>query len=163
MKVLYFGGQKSGKSSLASKKTLDISSNKPYYVATYDNSYNDNSMNQRINKHIKQREDTFITIEESFDLTKVVKEDETYLIDCISMWIFNNLHKEEDILINELEKLFLTDASIVFVLNDVSSGVIPLDKESRKFVDFSGIIGQFLAKNCDEVYEAKFGLEVKLK
>jgi len=39
MKVLYFGGQKSGKSRLAEMRALSLSKNraiKPYYIATYD-------------------------------------------------------------------------------------------------------------------------------
>ena len=50
-----------------------------------------------------------------------------------------------------------------FILNDVSCGIIPFDIESRRFVDFSGLIGQELAKLCDEVYEVKYGLESRLK
>jgi adenosylcobinamide kinase/adenosylcobinamide-phosphate guanylyltransferase len=30
-------------------------------------------------------------------------------------------------------------------------------------VDFSGILGQELAKLCDEVYEVKYGIERRLK
>ena len=52
---------------------------------------------------------------------------------------------------------------LFFVLNEVTSGVIPFDKDSRRFVDLTGIIGQKLVKLCDEVYEAKFGLESRLK
>jgi adenosylcobinamide kinase/adenosylcobinamide-phosphate guanylyltransferase len=53
MKIFYFGGQKSGKTKAGIKKAMELSTNKkPYYVATYDNSYNDSSMQERINKHI---------------------------------------------------------------------------------------------------------------
>nr|WP_294892775.1 hypothetical protein [Sulfuricurvum sp. MLSB] len=34
---------------------------------------------------------------------------------------------------------------------------------SRRYVDLSGIIGQTLARICDEVYEVKLGLERRLK
>lgn len=163
MKILYFGGQKSGKSNLAEVKALALAQNKPFYIATYDNSYDDKEMEKRVNRHKEQREKKFTTIEEAYDLTKVVKEKETFLVDCISMWIFNNLEKEEQELINQLEELERIDCNIVFVLNEVTSGVIPFDKDSRKFVDLTGIIGQKLAKICDEVYEVKFGLESRLK
>ena len=163
MKILYIGGQKSGKSSLASKKTLTISSNKPYYVATYDNSYNDASMQERIDKHLNERKEDFISIEEPKDLSKVIKDDNTYLIDCISMWLFNNLHLQENDLKKQLQDICKKNANIVFVLNDVSCGVIPIERDSRRFVDFTGLIGQELVRLCDEVYEAKYGLEIKLK
>ena len=164
MKILYFGGQKSGKSNLAEKKALELSKNKkPYYIATYDNSFGDDEMQERVLKHQKQRDDKFKTIEEKFELSKVINDENTYLIDCMSMWLLNALEKEEEKLLFEIEKLVLKNANIIFVLNDVSSGVIPFEKLSRKYVDLSGIIGQKLASICDEVYEVKLGLARRLK
>ena len=164
IKVFYFGGQKSGKTNAGIKKALELSKDeKPYYVATYDNTYNDSSMIERINKHIIERKDDFITIEESHDLTKVIKPNKTYLIDCVSMWLFNNLEEKEETLKIQLQEICKIEANIIFILNDVSCGIIPLDKESRRFVDFSGLIGQELVKLCDEVYEVKYGIERRLK
>jgi adenosylcobinamide kinase/adenosylcobinamide-phosphate guanylyltransferase len=163
MKILYFGGQKSGKSNLAEQKTLSLSSKKPYYLATYDNSFNDKEMHKRIDKHKLQRKDEFKTIEEPKDLLKVLKAEETFLVDCMSMWLFNNIQENEEYLINQLEEVSKLDANIVFVLNDVNSGIIPFDSESRKFVDMTGIVGQKLAQICDEVYEVKLGLASRLK
>ncbi|MBD3806875.1 bifunctional adenosylcobinamide kinase/adenosylcobinamide-phosphate guanylyltransferase [Sulfuricurvum sp.] len=113
MKILYFGGQKSGKSSLAETKALALATDKPYYLATYDHSFGDDEMKMRI--------------------------------------------------VSEIETLGEIDANIVFVLNDVGSGVIPNDPISRRYVDLSGIIAQALARCCDEVYEVKLGLEKRLK
>ena len=164
MKIFYFGGQKSGKTKAGIKKAMELSTNKkPYYVATYDNSYNDSSMQQRIDKHIIERKENFITIEEPKDLTKIVEKDKTYLIDCVSMWLFNNLENKEETLKTQLQEICQMEANIIFILNDVSCGIIPLDKESRRFVDFSGLMGQELAKLCDEVYEVKYGIERRLK
>ena len=163
-KIFYFGGQKSGKTKAGSKKALELAQDsKPYYVATYDNSYGDVSMNERINRHISERKDDFICIEEAKDLTKVVESNNTYLIDCVSMWLLNNLLKSEDELKQQLRTICKIDANIIFILNDVSCGVIPIDTESRKFVDFSGLLGQELASLCDEVYEVKYGIERRLK
>jgi len=164
MKVLYFGGQKSGKSKLAEEKTLELCyANKPYYIATYDNTYADEEMQERLYKHLWQREDKFETREEPFDLPLVIEEKGTYLVDCISMWILNTLEISLKELFAQLDELNQKDANIVFVLNNVNEGVIPMDKESRTFVDRSGIIGQKLASFCDEVYEVKVGLPIKLK
>lgn len=164
MKVLYFGGQKSGKTNAGTKKALELSKEqKPYYVATYDNSYGDSSMQDRIDKHILERREKFLSIEEPKNLTKVIKVNNTYLIDCVSMWLFNNLQKSEEELKEQLRNICKIDANIVFVLNDVSCGVIPFDSESRKFVDLSGILGQELVNLCDEVYEVKYTIEKRLK
>jgi adenosylcobinamide kinase/adenosylcobinamide-phosphate guanylyltransferase len=164
MKVLYFGGQKSGKSALAEEKTLKLSQNKkPNYIATYDNSYNDKEMSLRILNHKRQRLNSFNTIEELYDLSFVISPDNTYLVDCISMWIMNNINETEEYFFNQLEAIAKIDANIVFVLNDVSGGIIPNDKETRKFVDLTGIVGAKLTSICNEVYEVKFALEKRLK
>ncbi len=160
MKILYFGGQKSGKSTLAEKRALWLSKSKPTYIATYHDSFADTEMQARIAKHKAQREEQFITIEEPKELTKVIKKG-TYLVDCVSMWILNIM--DEKSLLSQLNTLANTEANIIFVLNEVTSGVIPIDKESRQFIDLTGIIGQRLAQICDEVVEVKFGLENKIK
>lgn len=163
MKILYFGGQKSGKSSLAEAKALSIATQKPYYLATYDTSFGDDEMSVRIDKHRFSRGEDFITIEESHHIADVIQPHHTYLIDCVSMWILNRLEEDEEVLIGEIEALKDIDANIVFVLNDVGSGVIPSDPISRRYIDLSSIIGQTLARICDEVYEVKLGLERRLK
>jgi len=164
MKILYFGGQKSGKTALSIKKTLEISTDKkPYYVATYLDNYNDSEMKSRIEKHQLERRDDFITIEEGLDLFSKMSENETYLIDCVSMWILNNMEKSEKVLIFEIQKLLNSPNNIIFILNDVSSGIIPLDRISRRFVDLTGIIGQEIAKSCNEVYQINYGIQRRIK
>ena len=164
MKTLYYGGQKSGKSLLAEQKALSLAGTaKPYYIATYDNSYQDEEMLQRIAQHQIQRKETFVTLEETCNIAQCIEAGQTYLIDCMSMWILNTLAWEEEQLFAELNALADKEANIIFVLNDVSSGIIPIDSISRKYVDRSGVIGQKLATMCDEVYEVKLGLEIRLK
>lgn len=164
MKILYYGGQKSGKSLLAEQKALALSkATKPCYIATYDNSYDDVEMQARIETHRKQRKEHFITIEETLHLSQRIEAGQTYLIDCISMWLLNTMEQSIKKVLEEIEAICARDAHIVFVLNDVSSGIIPLDAMSRNYVDRSGIVGQRLAALCDEVYEVKLGLEQRLK
>lgn len=164
MKILYFGGQKSGKSTLAEARALALCENTPcHYVATYDHSYGDEEMQKRLDKHRLARRDSFVTVEEPRDLAAVIRPGGTYLIDCVSMWLLNALQEEEEILLAELEAVCGIDANIVFVLNDVSGGVIPMDPISRRYVDLSGLVGQKLASLCDEVVEVKLGLERRLK
>ena len=162
MRVLFFGGQKSGKSLLAEERALKLSL-EPFYIATYDNSFGDEEMQKRVLLHQRKRADKFKTIEEPLYLSKVVKNGETYLIDCISMWILNTVNWSLEDVLSELDELLKREANLIFVLNDVGSGVAPIDRLSREFIDRSGIIGQKLAKVCDEVYEVKFGLKRRLK
>jgi len=162
MKILYVGGQKSGKSKLAEAKALEIATKKPYYVATYDDRYADAEMQARLEKHKAQRKTRFVTIEEPLYLDRVVESGGVYLVDCLSMWILNLLEagvSHEAI----LQRLLAKDADMVFVLNSVGSGIIPDNALTRKYIDLSGIVGQKVAAQCDEVYEAVVGLPKRLK
>ena len=164
MKLLYYGGQKSGKSLLAERKALELSGDtKPCYIATYDSSYDDAEMQARIATHKAQRKERFVTIEEPLHPSAHIKAGGIYLIDCMSMWLLNTIEEPIEVLEREIERVAGIDADIIFVLNDVSSGIIPIDSMSRTYVDRSGIIGQRLAALCDEVYEVKLGIAVKLK
>ena len=163
-KILYFGGQKSGKSAIAEARTIELSNDiKPYYIATYDNSYGDKAMQEKINTHKIQRNNNFISIEQTHNLLEVLQENQTYIIDCMSMWILNNIEKKDEYFITHLKKISKIKSNIIFVLNDVNSGIIPLEIQSRRFVDITGIVGSVLAQICDEVYEIKFGLKSRLK
>jgi len=82
-------------------------------------------MVNRIEQHRRSRGSSFITIEEQRDLVKVVREGETYLIDCISMWILNSLDRAEGELLLHIMELGKLEANIIFVLNNVNEGVIP--------------------------------------
>ena len=162
MKILYVGGQKSGKSRLAEAKALELAKEKPYYVATYDNRYADAEMQQRLEKHKAQRRARFVTIEEPLYLDRVIETGGVYLVDCLSMWMLNLL--EADISHEAiLKRLLAKDADMVFVLNNVGSGIIPNNTLARKYIDLSGTVGQIVAAQCDEVYEAVVGLPKRLK
>ncbi len=165
-KILYYGGQKSGKSTLAESKIVELSGlQTPYYIATYDNTHNDNEMQERVAAHQSKRIGIFMTIEETFDILGVISESNEngyYIVDCISMWILNSMELSTEELLAYLNVVGRSNATIVFVLNDVSSGVIPIDGISREFVDRSGIIGQKIASFCDEVYDVKLGLGIKV-
>jgi adenosylcobinamide kinase/adenosylcobinamide-phosphate guanylyltransferase len=161
MKTLFFGGQKSGKSSMAEAYALEHAQDRAlYYVATYNAAYNDDEMTKRIAKHRKSRDKRFITLEAPHDIAGAIKDmSGIYLIDCISMWLFNTIESTQEAQCEHIRTLLQQPADMIFVLNDVGSGVIPIEKLSRDFVDRSGIIGQLLAQGCDNVYEVKYGMK----
>ncbi|NPA81154.1 MAG: bifunctional adenosylcobinamide kinase/adenosylcobinamide-phosphate guanylyltransferase [Epsilonproteobacteria bacterium] len=166
MKILYFGGQKSGKSLLAEKRAKELKGDrKPIYLATYDDSFEDREMRERIKIHQVRRADHFKTVCEPLKLASSIKEKEIYLIDCLSMWLLNainaKLSKKE--IFNEIERVLEKDADMIFVINDVGSGVIPMDRFTRDYVDLSGEIAQTVAAKCDEVYHVVLGIGKRLK
>ncbi len=164
MKILFTGGQKSGKSLLAEQKTKELASQKPFYLATSE--VMDDNFAKRVAAHKVQRGDDFVTIEEPLSLVDVITKSVTdvVLIDCLTLWINNMLyHNSEEKLFKELEALLTLPNDIVMVLNDVGSGIIPINKLAREFVDISGKVSQMVAAACDEVYYCNCGLSLKMK
>lgn len=163
-KTLFIGGIKSGKSLNAQDYILKNSDTKPLYLATTE--FIDEGMKLRIDEHKKSRKDSFSTLEEPLNIFNIIeKSDKPILVECISMWINNMLYHDFtfDDMVVELNKIMKLDKSIVFVLNDVGSGVIPDNPLARKFVDISGKISQLIASKCNEVYHTIAGISTRIK
>lgn len=165
MKTLFIGGIKSGKSLQAEQYVLEhFSTQRPYYLATTE--FIDAQMKTRIKIHQKRREDQFITIEESLDLHKALANlDRPILIECTSMWINNMLFhkKDKEQIIKHIKKVLALSHDMIFVHNDVGSGVIPDNSLARTYVDISGMLAQIIASECDEVYHCVAGIATKIK
>lgn len=163
-KTLFIGGIKSGKSLHAQDYILSISDKKPIYLATTE--FMDAGMEIRIKEHKKNRQDKFITIEESLGIHDIINtNDKPILVECISMWINNMLYHGFNFqdMKNELDKIMKLDKTIVFVLNDVGTGVIPDNALAREFVDISGKLSQLIASGCEEVYHTIAGISTRIK
>lgn len=158
MKELILGGARSGKSHYAETRAAESGLN-VLYVATAQAL--DDEMQQRIKHHQQQRPDHWRLIEEPLDLVSVLKnnanEKTCILVDCLTLWLSNqlcseehknNLHKNVDDLINILSQL---SGKIIFVSNEVSMGIIPMGELNRQFVDEAGRLHQRLAVICDNV------------
>lgn len=164
MKALFIGGIKSGKSVNAQNYILSITSDKPVYLATTE--FIDDEMKKRVDAHKEQRADNFITLEEPLKLYEAVSSCKTpVLVECLSMWINNMLYHGfayEDMK-DEITKVLDLKQDIVFVLNDVGSGVIPDNELARKYVDISGKLSQIIAARCYEVYHTIAGISTRIK
>lgn len=161
MIVLYIGGIKSGKSRLAEKRTLELSS-KPLYVATTE--IMDDEMSQRVKRHQEQREDAFILHEEGVKIDKALETKETVLLECLSMWLNNMLYyeKSDEEILAVITKILQTSSNRVFVINDVGSSIIPMDALSRRFTDLNGVIAQKVAQASSEVYHCIAGIGTRI-
>ena len=165
MKIAYIGGVKSGKSSLAEVKALELSSGmKPYYLATTE--FFDDELAERINIHQKRRGESFQTVEEPLRLYDKIKECKgVVLIECLTMWMNNMLYhgRSEIEIMDEMYKICRLEDSMVFVMNEVGLGVIPENALARKFIDLSGKVSLILGQQCDELYFCLAGLSYKMK
>lgn len=163
MIVLYTGGQKSGKSLLAERRTLELAREKPFYLATAE--VFDDEFRERVKRHLRQRGDAFTTIEEPRDISAAIARcDDAILIDCLTVWINNMIfYMKEDEISAEIDKLLTSGKDIVMVINEVGCGIIPNDKLSRKFADLSGQVAQQVARHADEVHFCSAGLSLRMK
>ncbi|MFA5461156.1 MAG: bifunctional adenosylcobinamide kinase/adenosylcobinamide-phosphate guanylyltransferase [Sulfurimonas sp.] len=163
-KALFIGGIKSGKSLNAQNYILALSSKQPIYLATTE--FIDKEMQERIDAHKQGRSDDFETIEEPIKLYNIISKcNNAVLVECVSMWINNMLYHGFTFadMKEELEKILELDKTVVFVLNDVGSGVIPENALAREFVDISGKLSQLIASKCDEVYHTIAGISTRIK
>jgi adenosylcobinamide kinase/adenosylcobinamide-phosphate guanylyltransferase len=158
--VLFYGGQKSGKSRFALEYLLKFKGAKKKFVATYDNSYNDEQMKKRVKKHQKERHLKVDTVEESLFLESVVEDEGIYLFDSITIWILNMIEagKGKKEIKKSVKKLLKRDATLFFVIDVLNMGISPLDSFSRDFIDINGEIGEILAKSCKKRYSIEFGI-----
>jgi len=170
MKSLFIGGIKSGKSLQAERYTLSFCHHnklqKPIYLATSE--FIDEEMLNRIKQHQQQRQDSFITIEEPLNLSETIAHfdpDQTILLECVSIWLNNMLyHKFSHAKIfQQINKILQLPQNIIFVQNDIGSGIIPDNQLAREYLDLSGKISQQLGKNCQEVYFCIAGLKQQIK
>jgi len=164
MKTLFIGGIKSGKSRNAEEYIERYTKHKPVYLATTE--FVDDEMNQKIDAHKKMREDRFITVEEALNLKeKIELQKGAVLVECLSMWINNMIYHEKSYedMQAELSMVMQLKQDIVFVINDVSCGVIPENKLAREFVDINGRLAQLVASECDVVYNVVAGIATQIK
>lgn len=166
MKILFLGGARSGKSKLAEKTALQ-SDKKRIYVATGEAL--DGEMEARIHHHQQRRDDSWQTIEEPLYLANVLTQNDNakriVLLDCLTLWLSNCMHK--GVLDEEMHNLFHVlpslKSDVIFVSNEVGSGIVPLGNLSREFVDQAGWLNQKMAKHCDSVFLVAAGLPLQLK
>lgn len=166
---LVMGGARSGKSSYAEKQAKE--SGKPViYIATSE--VRDEEMAERVRKHRAQRPDEWLVIEEPLELPQALqifsKADNCILVDCLTLWLSNCLfggsktgwEEYKARLLSTLEQL---PGQVIFVSNEVGSGIVPMGEVSRKFVDEAGWLHQALAAQVNKVTLVVAGLPLSLK
>jgi adenosylcobinamide kinase/adenosylcobinamide-phosphate guanylyltransferase len=180
---LVLGGARSGKSRFAEQEATESAKN-VVYVATA--TVYDDEMQQRIDRHINDRPDHWVTIEEPLLLASVLKqhagEDTCLLVDCLTLWLTNVLMAEEGsfesdgqeagLLKNRsfsdykeelLETLAGLPGEVILVSNEVGQGIVPLGVLSRRFVDEAGWLHQDIARIANKVTWVVAGLPMVLK
>ncbi len=155
-KTIVTGGARSGKSDFALELASSIKGEK-IFLATAQAF--DDEMKERIAKHKENRPHYWTTVEEPLRIVGRIKEldrkDVVVLVDCLGLWVSNILLSDEHkVNVGKLMAGLVNVAkafkgSIVFVTNEVGSGIVPGDPLSREFRDVLGKLNQELMKICD--------------
>ncbi len=143
---------------------------KVYYIATAEAL--DNEMKKRIQSHKKRRNKNWTTIEEPLNVAKALNnigKNANVLIDCVTL-LMNNYFKEnynekkiQDKFVEIIKSIRNNNLSVIIVTNEIGSGIVPSDKNTRRFRDIQGKINQYLGKEADEVYLLTCGISLKIK
>ncbi|MGD9916514.1 MAG: bifunctional adenosylcobinamide kinase/adenosylcobinamide-phosphate guanylyltransferase [Paenirhodobacter sp.] len=163
--LLITGGARSGKSTLAEARTLELGS-PAHYIATAQAF--DAEMEARIALHRARRGPEWRTHAEPLALRAALcaTDDAPRLVDCLTLWLTNLMlggHDWEAAAREMIAALPALTAPVVFVSNEVGLGIVPDNRLSREFRDAAGFLNQWVAAAADEVIFTVAGLPMKVK
>ena len=167
MSLLVIGGARSGKSRYA-QQLAERSGLAPVFIATAEAW--DDEMSARIQLHVEARDARWRTIEAPYDLAAALvaaaAPTRVVLVDCLTLWLSNLVLRGDDIdgasrhlagLVAQLT------GPVVFVSNEVGSGIVPDTALGRRFRDAQGRLNQEMARACRAVVQVTAGLPLQLK
>lgn len=166
MNILVTGGARSGKSGYAENLALQRSHRLVYLATGWAD---DAEMATRIEQHRTQRDSRWHLLEEPINLGPRLlacdQPEQTVLVDCLTLWLSNALHQQcwTEVRQQLMHILPSLHSDIIFVSNEVGSGIVPLGQLSRSFVDESGRLNQQLGQICEQVTLVVAGLPMHLK
>ncbi len=173
--ILVLGGSRSGKSRLAERLAGEL---QPVtFVATSLRDDADPEMVARIERHRANRPEGWVTMEVPRDLEGVLPTlaagEGAAVIDCLTLWISNLMLGlgggpalgDEAILetVVRTAEMARGRARIIWVSNEVGSGIVPANPLARRFADVQGWANQRLAAACDAVHLCVAGFAIRLK
>ena len=163
------GGASAGKTRFAINSALKYPE-KRIYIAT--GIPIDNEMERKIEKHKRERGDNFITWEEPYNISSLLKrvtsDIKVVVLDCLTIWSGNVLLKDKDPLkeakkfLDLFQKLHM-DIPFFVVSNEVGMGIIPDNRLSRQYREILGEINILFSQAADEVYFMVAGIPWRIK
>lgn len=173
------GGARSGKSRFAEQQVTAQSKSQQktaVYIATA--TAIDAEMDTRIIQHQSDRGDDWQLIECPLSLADTLghlNSNNVYLLDCLTLWLNNQLYAVHEEMRSEqgkhlqteidklIKHLMLLNADIVIVSNEVGLGVIPMGESTRLYVDYCGWLNQKVATIADKVTLVTAGIPMTVK
>ncbi|WP_299837701.1 bifunctional adenosylcobinamide kinase/adenosylcobinamide-phosphate guanylyltransferase [uncultured Tenacibaculum sp.] len=167
--MMYYitGGERSGKSSYAQQLAESLSET-PYYLAT--SRIWDADFKNRVKRHISDRDERWTTIEEEKNISQVIPENATVVIDCVTLWLTNffvdtknDIEECLRLAKDEILKLSELNATIIIISNEIGMGLHAQTESGRKFTELQGWVNQFIAKQSNKATFMVSGLPLTLK
>ena len=180
---LLIGGQKSGKSKRAEQLArfwLDTSPTHCVALIATAQVF-DAEMKSMVVHHRELRSKTIPevgVIEEPVHIGEMIvrhsSPDTLIILDCLTVWLTNLLMPHPDLASSEhvdadkevglfLQALEHAKGPVVLVSNEIGLGVIPMGRETRRFVDELGRLNQRVADVCAAVTLMVAGIPIKAK
>lgn len=164
--TLVLGGAASGKTAWAERLVLGSGCD-PVYLATAQAW--DLEMQDKIDRHRKQRGERWHTVEAPLDPVPALTmagNGQAVLLDCATLWLSNIMLAERDPETQTdglLRALALCPAPVVVVSNEVGAGIVPDNALARRFRQAQGELNQKLAAEAGLVVAVMAGLPLVLK
>jgi adenosylcobinamide kinase/adenosylcobinamide-phosphate guanylyltransferase len=174
--ILVLGGSRSGKSRLAER--LAAEREPVTFVATAVVEPDDREMVARVEEHRSTRPAWWTTREVPRDLAEVlpalIDREGSVVIDCLTLWLSNLMlgadggpQLGDPAILDAVDSVAAVArrgrARVVWVSNEVGSGVVPQNDLARRFADVQGWANQRFAAACDIVHLCVAGLSIRLK
>ncbi len=165
--LLVLGGARSGKSHFAQTEAERRRSDR-LYIATAE--VRDAEMAERVALHVAARSNGWQTLEVPYDLPAMIlreaRSSRILLIDCLTLWLSNLLLRGDDLESAGAELVAAVgrvEGGVIFVSNEVGSGIVPDNALARRFRDAQGRLNQAVAAACEEVVLVVAGLPLIVK
>ena len=169
-KILILGGCRSGKSSHALCLAESMGSRRVFVATCVPR---DDEMHDRVDRHRRERDDTWRTLEIPVDLAGAITSHspaaDVMLVDCLTLWLSNLLMETQDISrirrqIDDLaEAVKAAPHAVILVSNEVGAGIVPENRLARRYRDLAGWANQAMAAACDRVVWTVAGIPVTIK
>jgi adenosylcobinamide kinase / adenosylcobinamide-phosphate guanylyltransferase len=162
--IFVTGGARSGKSSFALEKAIELGGDDVTFVATAERS--DDEMTDRIARHQLERPVAWKTIEAPREVLIADLKSRVVLLDCLSLLVSNLLLDG----LNEhttLERVqIILDSrtqTLIVVSNEVGMGLVPEFSLGRQFRDLLGRANQLTARASTQAFFLVSGIPMRLK
>jgi adenosylcobinamide kinase / adenosylcobinamide-phosphate guanylyltransferase len=166
--TLLLGGAASGKSRVAAE--LAAGSGLPVvFVATAEAL--DDEMAVKIERHRAARPSDWLVVEEPIALTEAIgatPERAALIVDCLTLWVANLLgagRTDDEVLAVATGSAAAAGGRpgpTLVVSNEVGSGIVPMEPESRRYRELLGVANALFADAADAVALLVAGRAVRL-